>query len=79
VGAATKITEDATVTSTALKVGLCASAQGSSDSSGAVNATSIALTSPDSSGSCEAATGRFGGGRFGGGSGGGAAGSGGGA
>jgi hypothetical protein len=48
------------VTSTALKVGLCASAQGTSDATGAVAATSIALTSPDSSGSCEAGFGRFG-------------------
>ena len=54
VTSATKITKTAAVTSTALKVGLCASAQGSTDTTGTVAATSIAITSPDSSGSCEA-------------------------
>ena len=76
VGSSTKITKTAAVTSAALKVGLCASAQGSTDTSGTVAATSIALTSPDSNGSCETTGfgGRFGG--FGGGSGAGVTGSG---
>jgi Domain of unknown function (DUF5666) len=54
-------------TSSAVKVGLCASAQGQKDSTGAVTAQRISLSNPVS-GQCSAGLG----GRFGGGSGGGA-------
>ena len=63
--ASSKITEEQPATASAVQVGLCATAQGSADSSGAVTARSIALT-PAVNGTC-AVGGRFGGGRFGGG------------
>ena len=47
----TVITKTVKTTSASLKVGLCASAQGKTDSTGAVTATSIRLTSA-SKGSC---------------------------
>ncbi len=70
----TTITEDETATSTAVVVGKCASAQGTADSSGAVTATSVAITNPVN-GACTAGFGGFGGfGGRGGGAGGGAGG-----
>ncbi|WP_257477342.1 DUF5666 domain-containing protein [Acidipropionibacterium jensenii] len=51
VAASTSITRTETTTASALKVGLCAVAQGSTDSTGAVTATSVRL-SRASNGSC---------------------------
>jgi hypothetical protein len=61
IDSATTIREVATVTKSALKVGLCATANGKTDSTGAVTATAVALSTATSAG-CEAG---FGGG-FGG-------------
>ena len=61
VAASTKITTDAATTASSLKVGRCVSAQGSSDSSGTVAATSVRISDP-TNGQC----GGFGGGRNGG-------------
>lgn len=52
VTASTTYTDTATTTAKALKVGLCAVVQGSTNSTGAVAARSIAL-SPKTGGSCE--------------------------
>jgi hypothetical protein len=64
--ASTKITEQVTATSTALRVGRCVSAQGAAASTGTVTATRVAITTPGANG-CSAG---FGGGRFGAGRGG---------
>jgi hypothetical protein len=68
--AKTKITGERSATSTAVKVGRCATARGSADSSGAVKATSISITDPVD-GSCTGFGGfaGFGGRQGGGGSG----------
>ena len=56
----TKITTEKSVTSSAVKVGLCASAQGTTDSTGAVTAKSVALTDAVD-GACTSGFGGFGG------------------
>lgn len=48
----TKVSTTKTATASAVKVGVCASAQGTQDDSGAVTATSIAITQPVN-GSCQ--------------------------
>ena len=58
--ATTKITGEQTATASAVKVGRCATAVGSSDSSGAVTATTIRVTDPVN-GSCTSGFGGFGG------------------
>lgn len=63
-GSATKITTEQRATASAVKVGRCATARGSADASGAVTATSVAITDPVD-GQC----GGFGFGGFGGGNG----------
>jgi hypothetical protein len=62
VGATTKITTEASTTSTSVQVGKCVTAQGKADSSGTVAATTVRITDP-TNGQC--ATG-FGGGANGG-------------
>jgi hypothetical protein len=59
---ATTYRETETVTKANLKVGLCATAIGTTDDTGAVNARTIALSTPTSSG-CSVGFGGFGGGR----------------
>lgn len=66
---ATTYREMETGTKANLKVGLCATAIGNTDDTGAVTARTIALSSPTSTG-CTAGFGGFGRGRFGGGAGG---------
>ena len=46
VGASTKITTEASTTSTSVKVGKCVTAQGKADSSGTVAATTVRITDP---------------------------------
>ena len=58
--ATTKITATQTATASAVKVGRCATAQGSTDTSGAVAATRISVTDP-TNGTCTTGFGRFGG------------------
>ena len=65
VGPSTKITTQAATTAKSLAVGKCVSAEGSADTSGAVNATRVQITDP-TNGQCSAGFGR----RFGGGAGG---------
>jgi len=62
VGTSTKLTTDASTTSSSVKVGKCVTAQGKADSSGTVAATTVRITDP-TNGQC--ATG-FGGGANGG-------------
>lgn len=57
---ATVITEQRTATAAALQVGKCISAAGTTDATGAVAATRIAISSPTANG-CTATFGRFGG------------------
>jgi hypothetical protein len=45
-GSATRITTDQAATASAVRVGRCATARGSADSTGAVTATSVAITEP---------------------------------
>jgi len=66
VGASTKITTEQRATAAAVKVGRCASAQGTADSSGTVAATQVAITDPVD-GACTGGFGR--GGAIGGGTG----------
>lgn len=68
VTAATSYTHTVTATKAALKVGLCATAMGSTDSTGAVTATRIALSPAGPSG-CSPRRGRLGGAGLGGGNG----------
>lgn len=63
--ASTAVTTTARTTSAAAKVGLCATAIGSTDTTGAVAARSISLSNPTANG-CTAGFGRFGGGGSGG-------------
>jgi hypothetical protein len=58
IGGSTKLTTVATATASAVKVGKCATAQGSADSTGNVAATTVRITDPVN-GQCG---GRFGGG-----------------
>jgi hypothetical protein len=70
---ATVYREDETATKASLKVGLCATAIGATDDTGAVTARTIALSTPTASGCTTGFGGGFGRGRFGaGGAGGGA-------
>lgn len=65
-GAATKITAEKSATASAIKVGRCATARGTADSSGTVTATNVAITEPVD-GHCGGFGGGFGGApRFGG-------------
>ncbi len=64
---ATTYRENETVTKANLKVGLCATAIGATDDTGAVTARTIALSTPTSSGCTLGFGGGFGRGRFGGG------------
>jgi hypothetical protein len=69
-GSAADVTTVRTATSAAIKVGLCATAIGTANDTGAIAARTISLSNPTSSGSCSAAGGfggGFGGGGFGGG------------
>jgi len=59
VDASTKITSEQATTSSALKVGLCVTAAGGADSTGAVTATSVRLSDPVS-GQCRLGFGRGG-------------------
>jgi hypothetical protein len=68
--ASTVYREDETATKANLKVGLCATAIGTTDETGAVTARTIALSTPTSSGCTTGFGGGFGRGRFGGGAGG---------
>jgi hypothetical protein len=65
VGSATKYTKTGTATSSALVVGQCATARGSSDDTGAITATTIAVSAPVDGG-CTAGFGGFAGGPGGG-------------